>query len=205
MTFDVIVCDWPWYFQAWAPSGEGRSPKYPKLKLHDLSTFDQLLKPVMHSGSILFFWVTWPFLLRAGRIVEDIWGLPYATCGFNWVKFYKNQPDVPFMGQGFYTRGNSEPCLIFVNETIPKRADKSVRQVIVDWEEWETESIGTPVAKHSEKPDAVQERIEQLYPGASYLELFARRKRPGWVCLGDEIDGQDIRDSLPALAAAKRV
>lgn len=37
--------------------------------------------------------------------------------------------------------------------------------------------------------------IEQLFDGP-YVELFARRQRSGWLCLGNEIDGLDIRDSL---------
>ena len=31
------------------------------------------------------------------------------------------------------------------------------------------------------------------------IELFAREDYEGWVCLGNEIDGRDIRDSLPEL------
>ena len=29
--------------------------------------------------------------------------------------------------------------------------------------------------------------IEQTYPGLRYLELFARRERPGWTCWGNEV------------------
>jgi len=31
--------------------------------------------------------------------------------------------------------------------------------------------------------------------------LFARESRPGWVTLGNEIDGRDLRDSIPAILA----
>lgn len=51
------------------------------------------------------------------------------------------------------------------------------------------------VMAHSRKPEDVQDRIEQLFDGP-YVELFARRQRSGWLCLGNEIDGLDIRDSL---------
>lgn len=43
-----------------------------------------------------------------------------------------------------------------------------------------------------------------MFPRAAKLELFARRQRPDWTCLGDELDGLDIRDTLPALAAASQ-
>ena len=53
---------------------------------------------------------------------------------------------------------------------------------------------------HSQKPEAFQDHVEKCFPGP-YLELFARRVRPGWTCLGDECPGdeRDIRDSLPNL------
>lgn len=30
-------------------------------------------------------------------------------------------------------------------------------------------------------------------------ELFAREVHPGWVCVGNEIDGMDIRDAIEQL------
>ncbi len=37
-----------------------------------------------------------------------------------------------------------------------------------------------PKSAHSEKPEAVQDRIEAMYPTASKIELIARRRRSGW-------------------------
>jgi site-specific DNA-methyltransferase (adenine-specific) len=47
--------------------------------------------------------------------------------------------------------------------------------------------IVTPVRKHSQKPDEQYGKIERLFPGKSYLELFARKKREGWDSWGNEI------------------
>jgi N6-adenosine-specific RNA methylase IME4 len=52
-----------------------------------------------------------------------------------------------------------------------------------------------PRGRHSEKPEEVYNRIERLVDGP-YLELFARRERPGWTCLGHGIDGQDMATTL---------
>jgi N6-adenosine-specific RNA methylase IME4 len=41
------------------------------------------------------------------------------------------------------------------------------------------ELIVTPRNVHSLKPDEAYRRTEALYPGP-YLELFARKRRPGW-------------------------
>jgi N6-adenosine-specific RNA methylase IME4 len=42
--------------------------------------------------------------------------------------------------------------------------------------------------RHSQKPDCAYRFIESLYPAASKIELFARTKREGWDCWGDQVD-----------------
>lgn len=49
---------------------------------------------------------------------------------------------------------------------------------------------------HSKKPDEVRRRIKQLMGDVPRAELFARQQYDGWVCLGDEIDGLDIREAI---------
>ena len=43
--------------------------------------------------------------------------------------------------------------------------------------------------KHSEKPEDFQTIVEKVSTGP-YLEMFARRQRPGWVCWGNELAGE---------------
>jgi N6-adenosine-specific RNA methylase IME4 len=45
----------------------------------------------------------------------------------------------------------------------------------------------TPVGEHSEKPDEAYRRMQRLF-GGPYLELFARKERPGWKTWGNEIE-----------------
>lgn len=59
--------------------------------------------------------------------------------------------------------------------------------------------VDTPVEAHSKKPDVVREKIVELAGDLPRAELFARQECPGWMCVGDEIDGMDIRDSLRIL------
>jgi N6-adenosine-specific RNA methylase IME4 len=59
-----------------------------------------------------------------------------------------------------------------------------------------------PATKHSTKPEALQYMLEKMFPRAKRLEMFARRDRPGWTCVGLECPstmGEDIRDSLNRL------
>lgn len=77
-------------------------------------------------------------------------------------------------GMGHYTRGAHETCLIG-RRGKAKVLDRSVRSVFF-----------APVGAHSEKPEEFYRIVEKLSPGP-YLELFARRRRPGWTCVGDEL------------------
>jgi N6-adenosine-specific RNA methylase IME4 len=79
------------------------------------------------------------------------------------------------MGLGYWTRANSEVCLLATRGK-PKRLNADVRQAIVE-----------PRRQHSRKPDCVPGRIERLVAGP-YLELFARTKRPGWTVWGNQTD-----------------
>ncbi len=49
--------------------------------------------------------------------------------------------------------------------------------------------------KHSMKPEESYQYIESV-SDEPRLELFARQKREGWDCLGNEIDGKDINEKL---------
>jgi N6-adenosine-specific RNA methylase IME4 len=55
--------------------------------------------------------------------------------------------------------------------------------------------IEAPRGPHSEKPASVYELLEQMYPRASKLELFARGKaRPGWTAWGNQAEPADEAD-----------
>ena len=75
-------------------------------------------------------------------------------------------------------------CIIATKGT-PKRVSKAVHCI-----------VDSPVEAHSKKPDIVRERIVELMGDISRVELFARKQYDGWVCLGDEIDGKDIREAI---------
>ena len=53
--------------------------------------------------------------------------------------------------------------------------------------------------RHSRKPGQVRSKIERMYPGQRYVELFATETCPGWASLGLEIDGRLLEDSIPWL------
>lgn len=46
-----------------------------------------------------------------------------------------------------------------------------------------------PSTIHSRKPICAYEMIEDMFPNANKIELFARNKRSGWDSWGNEIVG----------------
>jgi len=49
------------------------------------------------------------------------------------------------------------------------------------------QTIFAPKQAHSQKPEELQDCLEQMYPSASKAEFFARRRRAGWDCFGNEL------------------
>jgi len=78
-------------------------------------------------------------------------------------------------GLGYWTRANSEPCLLATRGK-PKRLHADVAQIIME-----------PVREHSRKPDCARQRIERLVTGP-YLELYARSQCPNWDYWGNETE-----------------
>lgn len=86
------------------------------------------------------------------------------------------------------TRQNPELVLLGTRGK-PKRINNSVPNLVI-----------YPRGRHSRKPDEIHYRIEKLMGDLPRVELFARRSQPGWVTIGNEIDGQDISDGLRLVA-----
>ena len=93
-------------------------------------------------------------------------------------------------GMGRLFRQSHEICLIGIsnNGVYKKLRNKSQRSVSF------AENL-----KHSSKPETLQDSLELMFPDSNFFEMFARRQRPGWTCVGNEIDGTDIRDALATL------
>lgn len=176
-TFAVLLADPPWRYRARSERGEGRSADmhYRTMAMDEIVAMGPTIRALAAKDSLLLLWITWPFLMQAGSVIES-WGFKYSTCGFDWAKEISIGPGMNswHWSTGYWTRQNTEPCLLAIKGH-PPRLNRDVRQLIV-----------APVGPHSAKPDEIHDRIERLAPGP-YLELFARRPREGWTVWGDEI------------------
>jgi len=96
-------------------------------------------------------------------------------------------------GMGRLFRNCHEICLIGINNNgiYKKLKNKSQRTVSF-----------APNFKHSKKPEDLQDSLELMFKDSKieFLELFARRERDGWVCLGNQVGEKlDIRESIEKL------
>jgi len=168
--YSVIYADPPWHFTTWSARGRGRTADawYDTMSLADVKALP--VAPLAASDCVLLLWAIDPMLHVAFDVIKA-WGFTYKTVGFYWVK--TNRDGSPFMGLGHWTRMNPEVCLL-ATRGHPRRLSASVRKLVT-----------TPRRAHSQKPDEVYDSIETLITGP-YLELFARRTRPGWDSWGLE-------------------
>lgn len=191
MQYSVILLDPPWPYER--THGQGVATKqYNLMTWQDIGDLRPYLHAVAAQDCALLVWTTAPLLIEQSDIVRA-WGFRYITKAFCWVKTKQPRNGI-FHGIGSYTASNTEDVWLLSNGT-PRRKG-SASQVIPTTE---TEGIVAPMGRHSRKPEAVQDRIELVFDGP-YLEVFARRRRPGWTCIGGELDGLDIRESLTQVA-----
>lgn len=112
-------------------------------------------------------------------------------------KFFNFDSMLAF-GMGRIFRQTHEICLLGVKGKVyDVLKNKSQRSVHFDINR-----------KHSAKPEILQDRLELMYPNAlngKALELFARRQRSEWLCIGNESPmtyNEDIRLSIEKLINA---
>jgi len=173
--FDVVLADPPWLYEVWSVEtsnkrGAGEA-HYPTMAVEQIAALP--VSGIAGKDAVLFLWVPWWKLFAAIEVIEA-WGFRYATIGFLWVKARRSGLGFHF-GMGKYTRRNTEACLLGVRGSMPPD-DHTVSELIY-----------APVREHSRKPDDQYDKIERLYPGRRYVELFARQTRPGWERWGNEV------------------
>lgn len=170
MKYDVILADPPWHFETWGEGDRNVTKYYPIMETEDIC---KLSIPAA-DNAVLFLWACWPKLKDAFQVI-DAWGFEYKTIGWIWVKMNPSGFGF-FTGMGYYTRANSEPCLIATKGKPPRVTDKGIQSLIC-----------SPVQEHSKKPSDQYRKIEALYPNKRYLEMFARRPRAGWDVFGNQV------------------
>lgn len=168
--FRCLTADPPWLFSDRLPGrGRGAAKHYSVMPIHEIQRFPL---PAMAETSILFLWRVSSQVEEAYSVVRS-WGFTPKT-ELVWLK--KTHGGKRHFGMGRYLRAEHETCVIATRGSATKLVkNKGLRT-----------TFEAPVGRHSAKPDAFYELVETLVEGP-YAELFARRRRPGWTCFGDEL------------------
>lgn len=173
--YDLILADPPWLFVSWGQSDIGRQNHYARMATPDICALP--VEALAAKDAVLLLWATGPRLPDALAVMAA-WGFTYKAMAFTWIKV--NADNSPALGLGYYTRGNAEPCLLGVKgDGLSPRAH-DVPNVLVSRRR-----------AHSQKPDSQYDHIERLFGPARRLELFARRRWPGWDAWGNEAPPED--------------
>ncbi len=179
--YQVIYADPPWTYNTWSEKGkESRSAEkhYNCMTKEDIQNLP--VKELSAGNRALFLWVTFPCLQEGLELIEK-WGFTYKTCAFSWVKRNRNS-DSFFMGCGYWTRANTEICLL-ATKGKPHRVSKSVRQI-----------CDAPIMEHSRKPAEIRDRIVELCGDVPRIELFARQVADGWDRWGNEAPEDEAKE-----------
>lgn len=221
MRYSIIYVDPAWTYDDKALAGSrGAGCKYKLMTDVEMQT-ELPVGSLAATDSVLFMWATYPKLQEALDLGRS-WGFQYKTVAFTWVKttpafggllewigralpfqegVFVSRPELVeilkriktlwFIGMGRWTRSNAEVVLLFVKGK-PKRVDAGVNQI-----------VATVPGRHSAKPAEVRDRIVRLMGDVPRVELFAREATEGWESLGYDVDGMDLRESIPLLASAE--
>lgn len=227
---DLILADPPWHFSDRLRQSKlkrGAESQYDVLKDKDIINLN--VKDIAAKDAVLVLWVpgskldigikccdSWGFKVKQTWIWTKTKKEPLKNLRKSVVKLLKSKKEFNkdvkaeletlfndfdmdeslnfFMGRMF--RQTHELALICTRGKCSKMIkNKSQRSV----------HICPAIDKHSEKPEKLQDMLDIMIPDKNLnrLELFARRQREGYICIGNEAlmtCGEDIRDSLKKLA-----
>ncbi len=178
--FRCIVVDPPWHYGPGYPAPKNRpncNPgvvkpmPYPTMTVAEIAAL-----PVAGCAADdcdLYLWTTQKYLPDAFSVMQA-WGFRYCQA-LTWCK-------VPMgTGQGGLFCPTTEFLLLGRKGRMPQ----GKRRVDSTW--WQ---VKRPHNSHSTKPEFFQDVIETVSDGPR-LELFARRQRPGWTCIGNELESSE--------------
>ena len=172
--YQTILADPPWKYVSWGkaePTHRPNSKVYP-MPYPTMNVLDIMALPVeqlANTNCELYLWTTQRYLPDSLEVMK-IWGFKYCQT-LTWCKTPRG------LGQGGVYCPTTEFLLLGRKGKMPK-----VRRIDSTWF-----LTKRPHNSHSTKPEFFQDLIEQV-TNPPRLELFARRKRMGWDCWGNEVD-----------------
>lgn len=164
--YRTIVADPPWQVNAGPAWGGGRSRPlpYPTMTVEQIAALP--VRALAADRAHLYLWTINRYVEDAYEIAR-LWGFRPSTL-LTWTK------PVTGGGLGGTYRISTEWCLFARRGVL--HAATQIGQSHFGWKRQRP---------HSRKPDEFFSLVERVSPGP-YLEMFARRARPGWDVWGNE-------------------
>jgi len=158
--YATVLADPPWNIEQAGQRGANQH--------YNLMGVDQIkalpVDTLVTANAHLWLWTTNAALEEAYRVVRG-WGFEPRSL-LTWFK--------PYMGLGVYLRNCTEQLIFATRGRAPILVKNQPNWLFAIRQD------------HSHKPEELYDIIERCSPGP-YLELFARRKHPGWDVWGDQI------------------
>jgi len=167
--YRTILADPPWNIQQ--DGNYGASQHYPLMTLDEIKALP--VATLAEENAHLWLWTTNAALPDAYDVLKA-WGFT-ARSILTWVK--------PRLGLGNYLRNASEQLLFATRGKAPIAFKSQPTWAFM------------PVQDHSHKPEEQYAIIERCSP-SPYLELFARRRQPGWHAWGNQVPKPDLPSDL---------
>jgi N6-adenosine-specific RNA methylase IME4 len=177
--YRTIVVDPPWAYEGFASdptSGRGLAAEqrlapvveplpYPSMPLDEITALP--VPQLAAADCRLFLWTTSRYLPFAFSLLAH-WSFVYRQA----LVWHKTGNPTPFGGS---VGPNHAEFILVATRGKPPVLSR-----------WKSSVVAAPSSRrHSAKPEAFLDLVEQVSPGP-YLELFARRNRLGWDTWGNE-------------------
>lgn len=205
--YKLILLDPAWEYEGDPDKPQAAGKHYNTMSLDELK--DLPVRGLIEDPGVIFVWATGPKLDQAVDLIRS-WDFYYRGIAYVWVK--TTQGGKVINGQGIrpsFVKSTTE--LVLVGSTDPPDVElvlvgstgKSGRTIPLKTES-QGQVVFAPRGEHSEKPDEVRWRIEELFGDIPRLEMFARCKFSGWDAWGLEANGpmQAVDAQSPKLREA---
>ena len=160
--YSVILADPPWDIQQKGAYGAERHYSLMSLeRIKELPVAD-----LASENAHLWLWVT-NATLRDGYDVMESWGFTPRS-PLTWIK--------PRFTLGVYLRNATEHLILGTRGKAPVKFKSQPTWMFA------------PLQDHSHKPEEQYAIIERVSGEGPRLELFARRRQPGWDAWGNEVE-----------------
>ena len=173
--YDIVYSDPPWQQtkggKRKARPLQGKSLDYPTMDMESIKEIHRTVFEHASEKHNVFMWTIDKYLHETEQMMNELGYNLHAR--FIWDKENGIAP-------AFTVRYSHEYLLWFYKKG-------RILMPINEMRGKYTTVLREPATKHSKKPECAYKMIEDMFPDATKIELFARNERDGWNCWGNEV------------------